>query len=495
MTDSITASLATKSAAGLAALIKSGDVSPVELMRATLDRVERYNSDINGFVYTGADEALSRAQQIERAVHDGEDVGPLCGVPVAMKDLYDSKAGWPTTMGGVPCLRDNIATTNSLWVERMEASGAIIVGKTNAAVFGFRGTSDNPLFGPSRNPFDLTYNSGGSSGGSAAAVAAGLVPIGQATDGGGSTRIPAAFCGLVGLKPTSGRIPMVIRPNAFAGTSPFLFDGAVTRTVEDTVLTLEMLEGYDSRDPFASRSEKLDRSRITGNVKGVRIAYSPDLDDYPVEEEIRATVKSAVSELERGGAIIDEVRLGFTADHLELGELWGHLIMHSQIQGLDALKNEGTDILRDHPDDLTELHRSWIDRVLAATTREQHKHQLLRTMVYDAVQGALDNYDLLITPTTACVGIKNNTGGDTIGPSSINGVPVEPLVGWALTSYFNYTGHPAISVPAGMSSGGLPIGMQIAANKFDDESVLNASLFIETALPWSVTYQSLPSFA
>lgn len=495
MTTTVDTSLATKPASELAALIRDGGISPVDLMSATLDRIERYNDDITGFVHLDEDAALKAAGRIHDAVRRGEDVGPLGGVPVAMKDLYDSKVGWPTTMGGVPCLRDNIATTNSLWVTRMEDAGAIIVGKTNAAIFGFRGTGDNPLFGPSKNPFDLSYNSGGSSGGSAAAVAAGLVPIGQATDGGGSTRIPAAFCGLVGLKPTSGRIPMVIRPNAFAGTSPFLFDGAVTRTVGDTIIALETLEGYDSRDPFAARRPKVDRSRITGDMTGVRIAYSPDLDSYPVEQEIRDTAKRAVDEMERAGAHVDEVTLGFTADHVELGELWGHLIVHSQIQGLDALKESGIDILRDHPEDLTAFHREWIDKALSSTIREEYGYQLLRTMVYDRVQATLDKYDLLVTPTTACVGIKNNLEGDTIGPSDIGGVPVEPLIGWGLTSYFNYTGHPAISIPAGMSSEGLPIGLQIVTNKFDEEALLSASVFVENALPWAATFQTLPSFA
>jgi len=488
MKDNLTGIASTASASELASWIKNGEISPVELLEATLAGIEQKNASINAFVHLGSEEALSRARAIELALHRGEDIGPLGGVPVAMKDLYDFKVGWPSTLGGVPALRNNIATFDSLWVERMEKAGAIIVGKTNAAVFGFRGTGDNPLFGPSRNPFDLSYNSGGSSGGSAAAVAAGLVSIGQATDGGGSTRIPAAFCGLVGLKPSFGRIPIPIRPNAFGGVSPFLFDGAVTRTVEDSIIALEALEGFDSRDPFVSRGPKVDRTTIRGDVKGLRIAYSPNLDSYPVEEEITHIVKRALGAFEDAGALVEEVRLGFSVGHLELGQLWCRLIVHSQIECLDSLKVSGIDILGDHPNDLTDMHRQWINLALSASTRDRNRDQLLRTMVYETVQSTLDRYDLLITPTTACVGIKNHIGGDTIGPSEINGVQVEPLVGWALTSYFNYTGHPAASVPAGLSAGGIPIGMQIVGNRFEDGTVLNAGLFVEKAMPWSTIY-------
>jgi amidase len=476
------------SAVELASWIKRGEVSPVELVQATFAAIERKNASIRAFVHLGDEEALNRAREQEAALRRGEYIGPLGGVPVAMKDLYDFKIGWPSTLGGIPALRNNIATFNSLWVERMERAGAIIVGKTNAASLGFRGTCDNVLFGVSNNPFDTRYNSGGSSGGSAAAVACGLVSIGQATDGGGSTRIPAAFCGLVGLKPSFGRIPLPIRPNAFGAVSPFLSDGVVTRTVEDTVLALTILEGYDSRDPFVSRGPGVDQSEIRGKVEGLRVAYSPNLDSCPIEYEVSQAVARALHVLEDAGAIIEEVRLGFSADHFELGELWCRLIVRSQIETLDYLKSLGIDILGDSPSDLGPIHHRWINEVLSASTRKAIDDQRLRTMVYETVQSSLDSHDLLITPTTACVGIRNNASGDTIGPSVLNGVPVEPLLGWALTSHFNFTGHPAVSVPAGLSSGGIPIGMQIIGNRFDDAAILNAALFVERAMPWSAIY-------
>jgi len=222
----------------------------VKAVEYFVGRIEERNPSLNAFVHQGFDEARERAVDAERRLGTGEELGPLHGVPTAMKDLFDFKPGWPATFGGIPALRDNTTDFGCMWVERMEAAGAIILGKTNSPVMGFRGTCDNPLFGPTRNPFDTTHNSGGSSGGSSAAVADGLVPFAEATNGGGSARIPASWCGLVGYKQSWGRTPLVMRPNAFGGTAPLLFEGLVTRTVEDAALGLTALSGPDPRDPL-----------------------------------------------------------------------------------------------------------------------------------------------------------------------------------------------------------------------------------------------------
>ena len=169
----------------------------------------------------------------------------------ALKDLFDFKPGWKATFGGLPVLADHVIDAYCVFAERVEQAGAIIVGKTNSPVMGFRGACDNYLFGPTRNPFDTSKNSGGSSGGSAAAVADGLLPFAEGTDGGGSIRIPAAWCGIYGFKPSWGRVPVVLRPDAFAGTNPFVAEGPLTRTVADAALVLQALAGYDSRDPYS----------------------------------------------------------------------------------------------------------------------------------------------------------------------------------------------------------------------------------------------------
>src|SRR5260221_8594521 len=217
-------------AAELASRIRRREISPVELMRATIERIERRNPSLNAFVYLDPDQAMERARAAEAAVTSGATLGPLHGVPAAMKDLFDFKPGWPSTFGGVRALRDQVIDAYCTFSERMERAGAILVGKTNAPVMGLRGIADNYLFGPTHNPFDLSRNPGGSSGGSAAAVADGLVPIADGTDAGGSIRIPAAWCNVYGYRASYGRVAFTGRPDAFAGLNPLVFAGTPTRT-------------------------------------------------------------------------------------------------------------------------------------------------------------------------------------------------------------------------------------------------------------------------
>src|ERR687894_2445867 len=241
----------TESAAALARNIRRKEVSPVEVVEDAIARIEAHNPKINALVIFGYGDARKAAKAAEAAVMRGDPLGPLHGVPVAMKDCFDFKPGWVTTFGGIRALKNYVADSYCMFAERMERAGAILVGKTNSPVFGFRGTCDNYLFGPSKNPFDLTKNTGGSSGGSAAAVADALLPLAEGTDGGGSIRIPASWCGLYGYKASFGRVPYTGRPNAFGSINPFLFEGALTRTVDDAALALDVLAGYDDRDPFA----------------------------------------------------------------------------------------------------------------------------------------------------------------------------------------------------------------------------------------------------
>src|SRR5690625_4919998 len=228
--------LAYRSVKELSQLIANKEISPVELMDFTIEQIEKRNNDTNAFVYLGFEEARKSAALAEQKVMNGEKVGVLHGIPTAIKDLFDFKPGWPTTFGGIPALKDNIANFYCMYAERMEQQGAIIVGKTNSPIMGFRGTCDNPLFGPTKNPFDLSKNSGGSSGGSAAAVADGLVPIAEGTDAGGSIRIPASWCGLYGFQPSIGRVPSGSRPNAFSGMNLYRYKGPITRSVEDAAI-------------------------------------------------------------------------------------------------------------------------------------------------------------------------------------------------------------------------------------------------------------------
>jgi amidase len=460
----------------LARAIRAREISPVEVMEATLRRIEERDPRLNAFVFQAFDEAMTAARVAEAC----EPVGPLHGVPTAIKDLFDFKPGWPATHGGIPALREFTLPVCCAWCERMEAAGAIVVGKTNSPTMGLRGTTDNYLFGPTRNPWDLERNSGGSSGGSAAAVASGMLTIAEATDGGGSARIPAAWCGVYGYKQSWGRVPAILRPNAFGGTNPFLFEGLVTRTVADAALGMTALAGHDPRDPFGARDAVDFLGALERDVTGMRIAYSPDLDVFPVDRRVAAVVADAARAFEAAGAHVEEVEVGITRDQRELSDLWCRLIMPINVATIEGVLAAGYDVRGDLPPEYVR----WLDVGYALTARDVARDQVMRTEVYDAVQGVFEDYDLLVHPTVACLPVPNADDGNTVGPSEVEGVQVDPLIGWCLTYIANLTGHPAASIPAGMADG-LPVGMQIMGRTGADADVLAASAAFERLRPWS----------
>lgn len=467
----------------LARLIATRELSPVEVLEDTLRTIDRWNPSINAFVFLDPDGAREAAKEAERQVMSGESLGLLHGIPSALKDLFDFNPGWPSTFGGIRALRDHRTQLQCVYAERMKASGAILVGKTNSPVMGFRGTCDNPLFGPTSTPFDLTRNSGGSSGGSASAVASGLLGIAEGTDGGGSIRIPAAWCNVVGFKPSFGRVPFVSRPNGFSGTNPFLFEGAITRSVADAALGLQALCGPDPRDPFSSRDDVDFLKPLGRSIRGLRVAYSPDLGVYPVDHEVAEVVASAVRAFEDAGAHVDESPVCLPYDQHALSDLWCRLI--GTPDPLVALKAEGIDLLGEHRSDLPEEYLRWVEGAFDRTILEVSSDQEIRTAVFDAIQAVFETADILVTPTLGCLPVPNATDGNTLGPTQINGVDVDPCIGWCLTYVFNFTGHPAVSVPAGLSSGGLPVGLQIVGRMGDDATVIAAASAFEHARPWS----------
>jgi amidase len=229
---------------------------------------------------------------------------------------------------------------------------------------GFRGTCDNYLFGPTRNPFNLAKNTGGSSGGSAAAVADGLLPIAEGSDAGGSIRIPAAWCGVYGYKASFGRVPFLVRPNAFgAADSPFIFEGPITRTVEDAAIALNVLAGYDARDPFSLTEPAADFTAATRrSIRGFRIAYSPNLDVFPVDSGVAETISRAVRVFEEAGAHVEEVRLGITRSQKELSEVWSRLYMLLNLQAIENMKRDGIDLLGQHREDFPPEYLHWVEK-------------------------------------------------------------------------------------------------------------------------------------
>jgi amidase len=282
-------------------------------------------------------------------------------------------------------------------------------------------------------------------------------------------------------------VPYVVRPNAFTGLHPFLFEGAITRTVEDAATVIGAISGYDSRDPFAL-PEPADLVRAVGRpIEGMRIAYSPDLDVFPVESAVSDVVGEAVRAFEQAGAHVEQVRVGIERDQRELSDLWCRLIIPINVATFEQFKEFGMDLLADHRDDFPEEYVRWVEEGYEMKVPELMRDEAMRTEVYDAIQGVLDSYDLLVTPTLACLPPVNADDGDTKGPTSINGVEVDPLIGWCLTYPVNFSGHPAASVPAGMS-GGLPVGMQIIGRRYADADVLAASAAFERVRPWAGEY-------
>lgn len=474
------------SAAETARLVSSGQLTPTESVEAAIARIERRNPSLNAFVHLGFDDARAAARGLEQKLFRGEALGVLAGVPTAVKDLFGHYPGWPATIGGIRAFKDQPATSLSVFPERMQQAGAIVVGLTNSPVFGYRGTCDNELFGPTCNPFDLTRNSGGSSGGSAAAVADGMLAVAGANDGGGSIRIPAAWCGVVGFQPSQGMVPQTARPDAFDHVSPFIYDGPVARTVEDAALALTALSGYDARDPLSAAGRLDWMAQLQRPMTQMRVGLSLTLGGFPVEPEVRALIEQAALAFEAMGAQVSLVDLPLRQPQQELSALWCRLVGTRMLAGVDGLRAQGIDLLGD-PDALPDAVRASIEDARSMSLAEIQAAQQVRTSVYDAFEAAFAHVDILLAPTVACTAVSNGARGQTVGPAMVDGVAVDPLIGWALTYLTNFSGHPAASVPAGLVNG-LPVGLQIIGRRRGDADVMAACAAFERARPWAAAY-------
>lgn len=479
----------TESATSLAARIRAKEISPVEVVDAAIKRIETHNPKINALVIFGYEDARKAAKAAEAAMMRGDELGAFHGVPIAMKDCFDFKPGWVTTFGGIRALKDYAVNTSCMFTERMEKAGAVMVGKTNSPVFGFRGTCDNYLFGPSKNPFDLSKNTGGSSGGSAGAVAAGLLPLCEGTDGGGSIRIPASWCGVFGYKPAFGRVPLVTRPDAFGGNIPFIFEGPISRTVEDSALAMSALQGYDSRDPYCIEGKVDFMGALKRSIAGKKIAYTRDYGIFPVDRRVIAVVDKAVQAFEEAGAHVEEVKIDIPHSHRTLSDLWCRLIAPKQVAALEGFKREGIDLMRDHHGDFPPEFWYWDEIGRKLTVAEHIQDEIMRSDVFDALRQVLDRYDYLVSPTLSCLAVDNASDGNTVGPKEVEGEEINRLIGWCMTFLINFIGYPAATVPAGLASNGLPVGLQIVGRRYADEDVFAASAAFERVRPWMDTYK------
>ena len=467
-------------AAGLARAIRDGEHSPTEVVDAVLERIRERNDRTNAFVTVTDELAREMAEDAERAIANGEPLGPLHGVPVAVKDLDDVE-GVRTTSGSL-LYEDRVADSDSPFVARLKAAGAVVVGKTNTPEFGLGTTTDNRVAGPTGTPFDPDRVSGGSSGGAGAALGDRLVPLAPGSDAGGSVRIPASFCGIYGLKPTQGVIPNVSRPNGFANHTPFSTAGPMARTVEDAALSLDVMAGAHPRDPFSVPKRGEYRAAVDRPIDDLKIAFSPDMGTYPVAPDVREVLDDAVLAFERAGATVDAVDPDLGADNEEILNAYYTMATVRWQSLLDDLEDEGFD---PRGEDRDRLRPYLVDLLMDAdepTTREAKRADVVRTRVLDGFAELFDEYDLLATAT---VGTTPFPHGEE--PEEIDGVEIEPLRGWVLTQPYNLTGHPAASIPAGFVDG-LPVGMQIAGRRHADDDVIAASAAFERQRPWRDEY-------
>lgn len=493
--DSLVDDLCLTPAVELLRLMHARELSPVELVDGYLGRISREGSAVNAFVTVLAAEARALARDAERKIVEGRIDGALLGLPIAVKDAGAEKRGVRHTNGSL-VFKDNVSSADSLQVERIERAGGIVLGKTNTPELGHRGTTDNKLVGPTSTPFAPGWNAGGSSGGSAAAVAGGFAAVAQGSDGGGSVRIPAALCGCVGLIATWGRVPVRSRPNAFAARTPFIHLGTFGRTVGDAALLLRSLAGPDPGDPSCLPDDGCTFDVPTSpKLDGIRVGYVPTLDYFQVEDEVAQVVEAAVRKLVSVGAVVDLAELGLPGSPDELVAIWRDWTGVQQALAFDELATEGHDLFGRDRKLLSPHVAAMAERGASLNAVQIEAYSLVRTRVVDAFSRFFRRYDVLVSPTVGVASIRNRSDGETIGPAAVNGVPVDTLLGWCLTFPTNFVGLPAASVPAGFTSTGFPVGLQIVGPRFGDDQVLLVARGLEVASPWDTSYARVRSIA
>ncbi len=459
----------------LAARIRDGDVTATEAVEAHLERIDERDDDINAFVTVCADEAREAAAEADRALEDGADVGPLHGVPLALKDLGSLKAGVRHTYGSA-LFADHVADRTSAIVERLEDAGAIVIGKTNTPELGHKGTTDNELIGATASPIDPELNAGGSSGGSAAALAAGMAPIATGSDAGGSLRIPAAACGVYGFKPTFGLVPDDGRPSAFGRELQHTTKGPMTRSVADAALLLSIMAGPHPDDPNSVPVEIDYRGAVERPIDDYRIAYSPDLDVFPVADEVRTVVDDAVTALADAGATVEEIGLEHGYSMAELSEAAMPAYTTSVLESATVVEEAHGVDFRERADEVSDSLLAMLHVADDHGPADVARSGIVRTGVYDAVQDVLADYDLLVAPTLSRADLDLHAD---LGAEAWE---------WPMTWPFNWTGHPVASAPAGLTGRGGPVGLQLIGRRFDDDDVLAASAALERERPWDGLY-------
>lgn len=449
-----------ETAVDIARAVRSGAVTASEVLAGCRERVEALDDTLHAFCTTAFDQARARAAEIDADVRAGRPGGPLAGVPVAVKDLIPTR-DLRTTSGSL-AYRDLVPEVDDVCVARLRAAGALIVGKTNASEFGYGPRGENPVFPPTLNPWDTRLTPGGSSAGSAVAVATGMVPVALGSDGGGSIRVPAALCGVYGIKPAMGRVPLW--PGCRDERSPGMSSweslehiGPLTRTVADAALILSVIAGPDPRDRHSIPCDDVDWHDLTLPA-GLRVGYSPDLGHARVDPDVRAVVERAIAALDVPVRRLDldwpDLRETFDAlvaaetDLVGLRELAARVPLSAPVRAV--------------------LERSWTAEQFTDAVRE-------RKAAANRMARLTDEIDILLTPTVSTTAYDRALPG----PATLAGLPAAPDEWTPFSAIANLTGRPAASAPVGLTPSGLPVGLQIMGPHLGDHQVLAVSRLIE----------------
>lgn len=458
------------SASELAERIRGGEVTPADVAEQVVARIEAVNPGLNAFVTFDRDQVLADAARLTEAQRRGDALGPLHGVPYSIKDLT-AVAGLPLTFGLEP-LKDNVPDRDAAVVTRLREAGGLFLGKTNTIESGYHcGSTDNHLFGLTHNPWKHGFIAGGSSGGAAAAAATGLGQLHEGSDGAGSVRSPSSLCGVVGMKPTGGRIPQTILGGRY---STWVHHGPITRTVPDCALMLSVLAGHDPSDPTSLPADSTDyAAELDKDIRDWRIAYSPDLGYAQVDSEVARVCAAAAEAFEELGAHVTEATPAWGNP---LDAMWNGIWVPGIGSGHDLVD---WDAQRGHVDDnLIELMRE--NERLSGV--DIGRADVFRGQMWDTFAEFMIGYDLILAPTLADAAFP----ATQFAPDRLLGKPLRrQALGWVLTFPFNMLTTPAISVPAGFTADGRPVGLQIAGRQHADAAVLRAAANFERARPWA----------
>ena len=443
--------------------IRKKELSAQEVMEAHLAQIDRINPTVNAIVTYLPERGMEEAKATDERLARGEPLGPLAGLPVAHKDLVVTK-GIRTTWGS-PIYRDFVPDQDALIVERLRQAGAITIGKTNTPEFGAGSQTFNRVFGATLNPYDTTKTCGGSSGGAAVALACGMLPIADGSDMGGSLRNPANYCNVVGFRTSAGRVP---RWPALNGWSNLSVEGPMARTVEDTALLLSVMAGPDDRCPIAlSEPGQLFRQPLERDFKGVRIAWSRDFGELPVDPRVTTALAAARPVFEALGCVVDETQPAFT----EADEVF-------KVLRASSFAATYADLFAKRREDMKDTVIWNIEEGLALNALDVGRAEVKRTTLYQRLRQFLETYEYLILP------VSQVPPFDVTKPyvTEINGVPMATYIDWMKSCYYiSVTGLPAISVPCGFTPEGLPVGLQIVARHQNDLGALQLAYAFEQA--------------